>query len=523
MGATLCNIYCRDDTIDALKANLNQDDKLLMGYNGWNIALAKDRDLQRMTQLAKSIDGDVLVFYYFDDDLFTLTLFKNGKQTAEIDSHGRGSKLSLIAELLPEDTSALKKLRAVKSCISIDEQVALLEETFGLPFYVLNEQEEVPLVEQGDKVWNTLIARVEKLRKRPNQFQIVQLTQDEWPDSTKDRMRLISNLRKQLPSFYFNRLFMDIASLKFTQPGKRSCILFPLYIQNPDEDSSSGYNTVLVVDYSQKKSAVFNFPFSIADPILFNSNNNTIVCETIKQKSVVCLDEEGLERWCFAPDLKFPQQLNYVRTDREEIILCSRYSQNTENYIWRISPLDGSILSERTIPIGEDTYSLRWLPDMKLFTYYELRKNELVLLDKDFNEVRRFHLGKDNIRFDIGFYAGSYGYVCIPLRDGNWKIFRLDLNSGEKKWITPEIPDNTEEVLPGEIFPIYAEKKGGTLYLLNHDGIVISQNSIKGAFYGLWEENGHIYGMTTKRSRFPGFWEDSILDSLSIFLLKQNL
>ena len=146
----------------------------------------------------------------------------------------------------------------------------------------------------------------------------------------------------------------------------------------------------------------------------------------------------------------------------------------------------------------------------------------MVLLDQDFNEVKRYQFGEHTIRFDMGYYSGCYGYVNCLLRDGKQKIFRLDLNSGEQKWITPEISDYIDEVLTGEIFPIFTEKKGGTLYLLDHDGIVVSQHNIKEAFYGLWEENGHVYGMTTKHSRYPGLWEDSIMDSLNIFLLEQK-
>ena len=239
-----------------------------------------------------------------------------------------------------------------------------------------------------------------------------------------------------------------------------------------------------------------------------------------EQNSVVCLDEQGLERWRFAPALKSPQRLRSVRTDHEEIILCSCYGHDIEDRIWRISPIDGSILTERALPIHEDPYCLRWLSDMQLFTYYQPKNNTLVLLDQDFNEVKRYQFGEHTIRFDMGYYSGCYGYVNCLLRDGKQKIFRLDLNSGEQKWITPEISDYIDKVLTGEIFPIFTEKKGGTLYLLDHDGIVVSQHNIKEAFYGLWEENGHVYGMTTKCSQYPGLWEDSIMDSLNIFLLE---
>ena len=141
--------------------------------------------------VAGKLTGDILVFFYFDDDLFELTLFQNGKKAASVNSGGIGSKLSLLAGLLPSDPKALKKLRALKDCASIEEGTSLLEETFGLPFYALYEQETVSAVPIKESTWNNVNARIEAFRKRPNRFRIQTLNRDEWPYSTKLRMRII--------------------------------------------------------------------------------------------------------------------------------------------------------------------------------------------------------------------------------------------------------------------------------------------------------------------------------------------
>ena len=520
MGATFCNLFCRDEHSEVLKSRLAAEDRVLDGFNGWCMALAEDRNPERMMNVARKVPGDVLVFFYFDDDYFELTLFQDGKKAASVNSAGIGSKLSVLACLLPSDPKALKKLRVLSNCVSIEERTSLLEETFGLPFYALHWQETVYAVPIKENTWNTVTARIEALKKRPNRFQIQTLTRDEWPYSTKIRMHIITQLRDQGLSFELVRLFLDLPLQLFSQAGRPSRILLPMYIPQDDEKSYSGYNTVIVADFEQDETRTF-FSSNMGIPLMINSSK-AIIC--MKDKSLLCLDNQGKEQWKLEPELALPH-LYPVRTNREElVVLCSDYSPNlAADRIWRISPDNGRILNERILTEHGEATALRWLPDMGCFMYYALNSNSVVLLNCDFSEIRRFQLGEKRIRFDIGFLFGHYAYTSVPRKDGTDDLLSLDLLNGELCQIHPEIPAYISQKLSCGVYAGFTGENMGTLNLLDQDGKVISRHRFKDALMGIWEENGNIYGATTQHSRYLGLWEDSIIDSVSIFRLVDSL
>ena len=518
MGATFCNLFCREEQTDLVREELMDGDRLLEGFDGWNMVLAEDRNPERMARLARAVGGETLVFYYFDDDVFELTLYRNGKKAAALNSGGKASKLSALAGLLTDDPTALRKLRAIGDCVSMDEKTDLLEETFGLPFYALHEQEKVPPVQKASRVWDTVRARKAAFRNRPNRFTVKPLTQEEWPVSTRIRVNMLQQLRKQGWAFEASRLLYDLADQCMAQQGRPQRILLPMYIRHQDEKSSSGYNTVLMADHQAKETIVFSFPFSVTAPVIVNSTK-AITCLTYKQDGIICLNKSGTEQWRFSPDLDQGQQFHVVRTDREEIVLCTCYGRTAGDRIWRISPENGEILSERALPVGENPFSLRWLPDLECFTYDQLEKNEVVLLDRSFDEIRRFQLGKELIRFDVGFYGGGCGYAPESRRDGTWELVRLNLSTGELARIHPEVPAFIHQILSCGVFACTTDEKSCTLNLFDRNGKVVSRHRFRDAFMGLWEENGRIWGATTKPGQLPGLWEDSVIDTVSVFQL----
>ncbi len=523
MGATFCNLYCRDEQANALKSKLAAEDRVLHGFNGWCMALAEDRNPERMMSVAKKVSGDVIVFFCFDDDYFELTLFHDGKKPANVNSTGTGSKLSVLAGLLPSDPKALKKLRAIKDCVSIEESMYLLEETFGLPFFALHEQEKVCAVPINDNTWNTVTARIEAFKKRPNRFQIQTLTSAEWPDSTKIRMSIINQSRDQGLSGTITGLFYDLPDQLFSQAGCPSRILLPMYIPQHGERSYSGYNTIIALDFKQHETKTYSFAFSVGRPLLVNSSK-AMICENYKQNYLLCQDDQGNEQWRFAPELVRPL-LKPVRTNREEIvILCTDYgSSSTADRIWRISPDNGQILNERILTEHEEATALRGVTDMGCFMYYTLNSNSVVLLDNDFSEIRRFQFEEKRVRFDSGFLSGHNAYTSVPRRDGTNDLLSLDLLSGKLCKIHPEIPAYINRKLSCGVFVGFSADNMGTLNLLDKDGKVVSRHRFSDALMGIWEENGNVYGATTMRTRFPGFWEDSIIDSVSVFRLADSL
>lgn len=518
MGATFCNLYCREEKADSVKNLLAKGDRFLTGYNSWCAALAEDGNPSKMMRIAGKTEGDVLVFFWFDDESFELTCFQNGKKAASVNSGGKGSKLQILAGLIPEDPMALKKLHALKDCISVEEKLTLLEETFGLPFYALYEQKTIPAVVQSDHTWNAVKTRAEILRKRPNRFRIEELQQQNWPYSAKIRMDLIHRLRDTGLFSSSLSLLYDIPIRLMEQPGFPYRLFTAAYLRKENEQQVSGYNTIIMADYQLKKVFTYDLPYSIGRLLAFNSAHAAI-CESLRSESIVCLNEQGEEQWRFAPELEQPtQRLSFIRTDREEIVLRSDYgSKDSENKIWRISPEDGCILTERVLPAGERLSGIRWLPDPACFVCYRIADNSVIILDREFNEHHRFQLGESVIRFDLGFYSGQYGYVSVPRRDGTWYLVRLDLTTGKITTIHPELSVFIKQILSGGIFVCNTTESGRSLNLLDHDGKLISKHHFKDSLLGVWEEEGQIIAATVKPGKFPGYWEDGLVDTVKVF------
>lgn len=520
MGATFCNLFCREEQADAVKNRLAGSDKFLSGYHGWCMALAEDRNPTNMMRIAKKTEGDVLVFFWFDDDIFELTYFQNGKKASSVSSGLKSSKLAAMAGLLPDDPLALKKLRAIKDCISIEEKLTLLEETFGLPFYALHEQETVSPIERSDHTWNAVKTRKAALRNRPNRFRVEELAREDWPYSTKIRMDLIGRLRGAGYSFMMSRLLFDLPHRLSEQPGCPSRLFTAGYIGELTEEGVSGYNTIIMANYQEKKIITYRFSSNVGEPLAFNSAND-VICDMLDSDGVVCLNEKGEEQWRFAPELEKPaQRLTFIRTDREEIILLSEYgSKEVDNRLWRVSPEDGHILTERVMPAGEFFFGFRWLPDMACFTYYEIESNSVVILDQDFGEIRRLQLGSERIRFDVGFYSGYDGYAPVLRRDGSWYLVQLNLVTGGMKTICPELSASIHQVLSDGTFVCVTDESVKGVNLLDHEGRLISRHRLKGGLMGVWEEDRQIYAATISPSRLPGLWEDSQIDTVKIFRL----
>ena len=99
----------------------------------------EDSNLQRLEKIAKKLtkasDAAALLFFYFDDDMFSCTLYQNGKKSASCDSRQESwAKLGkTLGERFGDDTIP-KAFRFASKCSSVEEQIKLLEETVGTTF-----------------------------------------------------------------------------------------------------------------------------------------------------------------------------------------------------------------------------------------------------------------------------------------------------------------------------------------------------------------------------------------------------
>ena len=205
MGATYCNLYFHGDDVNIPEGKIPGKSRMLTGFNGWTILLCEDINWRKITRLTRFFPGDAMAFVCFDDDLFELTFYRNGKKAGCIDSDGTSSKLGVAGEMFPDDPTVLKKLRTMKWCTSVDESFRLLEETFGLPFDVVYEQEEIEKVKKSDETWKTLKAREKEFRNRPNRFEAELLPAEQWPESVKNPTK-----KEESTQYFYGKEFHEI-------------------------------------------------------------------------------------------------------------------------------------------------------------------------------------------------------------------------------------------------------------------------------------------------------------------------
>ena len=420
MGATYCNLYFHGENVNIPEGKIPGKSRMLTGLNGWTILLCENNEWRKITRLTRFFSGDAMAFLCFDDDLFELSFYRNGKKAGCIDNGGQSSKLGVAGEMFPEDPKILKKLRTMKWCANIGESFTLLEETFGLPFEIVYETEEIPQAEKSDETWEKLKAREKEFRNRPNRFEAELLPAERWPESVKNPIN-----QGQSKHYYSGKEFQEI----------------------------------------------------------------------------ICKDQNGKIQWIFAPELNGRQeQIHFYRTEGDTVLVMANYRRAEQNdRLWRLSDKDGSVLAEYILPDSAGSvHALYWNSCMGCYVLGI--REQVILLDRDFKEIRRFHTDP-NAWYNFYFFDKHYGYTQYHKYGDEDDLLRIDLNSGEQKLIELETPVYTDRVvLPGEIFCglTFRGTVVDKIVFLDGNGRVISRNKIDfgpDEYYRtrIWEEEGKIY------------------------------
>lgn len=491
MGATCCNLFFREEHAGAYQRCLPAGDRLCRAGNGWLMALSESRNPQAMAKAIRGLPGDALLFYWFDDDFFQLALYRGGKRTALLESSGKSSGLRELAALLPEDNDAAKKLRLLTGCATLEEQLALLEETFGLPFYALHEQEDIPPVPKGRTIYDSVRQRQSELKKRPNQYALLPLAPESWPASIAAKMELLALLSREMPGVSASFLLSAAANDRaMTQPGRPWHVLFPTYMRR-EEDSGActGSNTVFSFDGHSKRLTVFSLPFSVGETVMLNQSGH-LICTDLTSTRLLCLNQQGETLWSFAPVLRAYQRLECVPLGENGLICYTRISPGNDALIWRLNPENGEVLARQAIPAERQLASIRQLPEPGLLLCYTLGDNTATLMDGRLREVQSWPLGERNMRLDAGCLIHGRTVCCADYRmNGGWSLRRLSLDTGELTAICLEIPAYVHSVLSDGSFVCLPES-GNALIVLDENGRVVSQHRLKGALLGLWTEDG---------------------------------
>jgi hypothetical protein len=204
------NLHIYNADSETIKSLINGDYPVARISDEWTSVLdvgleAADAEAKK---LSKSLDATVFSFMYFDDDLISLKLFREGKKIAHYEIYyERKPYIKNCGEFLAAarlEASLEGKLRKIFKCEDLGRKVEMLEEFFGVAFYInsefVKEGREKYRRKRGDTHFLKYEEEQKKIYKIKNKTKAV-LTQEIdailWPffneEATNSNYFLLSN------------------------------------------------------------------------------------------------------------------------------------------------------------------------------------------------------------------------------------------------------------------------------------------------------------------------------------------
>ena len=437
--------------------------------------------------LTKEAAAGALVFEYFDDDMFSCLLYRGGKRIASCRNDGSWAKLGkALGELLGDD-GPVRSFRYVRHCTSLEEQVALLEETVGAALFDIPE-EEPRLVPRSDAVMQAIRSREELLRRRPNAFTLTEVPQEEWPEALQLREALLERLRPQLRKYDLELLLYHMDMEPYLVPGSPGLVAYPYWVRNDGK---------ALLFYDGKTGELWE-----RGPFL---NLNRVVRMTGAGEPVIllfqtvtrftgngparfsgmgyacCMREDGTERWRFAPEMDVHQNLQHVHTSDEGVITLFARSLDTPSVqadarVWQIDGETGELLRARRFDLANDPVDeMVYAPSPGVFLCSERKTGELVVLNEQLEETAC----RDCPIQTLSYMSFSGDELCdclwdrgivryINLRTGQARETKLEVSAG--CYFTP-LPD-------GRILGL--NEKGNQLTVFDREGLLAARCKVPG-------------------------------------------
>lgn len=182
MGLTVNALLLEDSTAFL---PLDPGDLIRTNNPPWTVILPADPDTgaEHLMRVARAVTGPCLFFHYFDDDMFFLHLYVDGKRVASLSTNpelGRTSHVERISWAFFGDDEITPALKLISKTCMIEEQVSLAEEALGVSL-VDHPEFEPRTVPQGTAAFDAVTARLKELKNRRNAYKAVQVPEADIP------------------------------------------------------------------------------------------------------------------------------------------------------------------------------------------------------------------------------------------------------------------------------------------------------------------------------------------------------
>lgn len=495
----------------------------------------EDGNLQRLEKAAKKLtkasDAAALLFFYFDDDMFSCTLYQNGRKSASFENDQSWAKLGkALGERFGDDT-ILKAFRLASKCSSMEEQIKLLEETVGTAFYELQE-DEPRTVPKSDVTLRSIKAREAMLKKRPNRFNLTELALADWPKELQYRQKLLYALRPQWRAYHLSGLLYDTNMKKYLVPGGDGMLSYPkLLVWNADWGAQQS-KLFLMNGKTGDRRELGPIPGSIIHAVWQTKDGGTVILRVqtaaIEQKevigpnhreiySVICVNKDGTERWRFEPELNGSQSLAHVHSSEQGVITLFANGINAvvkaDTMIFQIDGETGAQLRTSTFPYQENVHHMIHVDALNAFLLCRRATKELVLLDETLKEMQSFGGYTDSYYFEEDQLCGSVLWKGDIWNQRFVKFY--DLQSGKSRKTPLEIPAYVHSVLEdGRILGV--NEKQNTLTVFDSEGIVTARCKVPGTLCRVISENGTAYLTELRGPNTHGYVYDALFDQTTL-------
>ena len=456
-------------------------------------------EARRLEQLAKRLTrgrdaAAALLFDYFDDELFSCSLYRNGRRTATCRSGeswaGLGKQLNA---LFGEDAPA-KALRYASRCADLEEQLALLEQTVGAALYDIPE-EEPRRVPRGDGTLREIKAREAALRKRPNQYVLTELPPEDWPGELTLRRGLMELLRPRWEEYHLATLLYQLNMQPFLVPGARDMLAFPFtdFSQRRDGVVFYGGDTGEHWELSMSPTPLGRAVWQTrggGTALLFSwitqeREDGSGWSRSGRQSGVICLARSGAELWRFEPLMHPHQTLAHVHSDADGVVTLFaagfNAAEKADALIWQIDGETGETQRCLRIPAEKEVHHLVFAKALNAFVFCERRAGNLIVLNDELQETARWSGYRGDAFFGTEQFCGALLYERLP-HQGEMRLF--DLQSGRAFTRSLEIPVFSVRLLPdGRALGLNEAQKALTVF--DPAGRVAARCSVPGLI-GHW-------------------------------------
>ena len=534
MGTTLATLNVYNASPESVETLLAATDLLRDQNAPWLTVVPKygetEVSFRRLEKLAKKLTKSAgtfaLVFYYFDDDVFSCDLFAGGKKVASCESNQSWAKIGKkLGECFGDDAPS-RAFRFVSKCGNLEEQLKLFEETVGTALFEL--QEEVPRrVERCDKTLKEIKAREAALRKRANRFKLTELPEAEWPEEQKYRQRLLAFLRQDWEKYNAAAMLYETDISRYLVPNADGLLAYPYFA-----DWNTGDTDLLLLNAKTGEAAdIYPFSGTVRNAVwrteggatavlLFRTDSGGTSFFGVSRRqvySVECFSTDGAVTWRFEPQHSMFQAVEHVHSSRDGVITLFAAGVNAavkaDALVWQIDGETGKLIRACRFPYSDDVCQMVYAEGLNAFLVYRQSESELILLSESLEEIRRID-GLDKSLYSSGKnLCGKFLWFEDFRNRRNVIIYCLE--DGTVRKTTLEVEAYPDRVL-SDVRILGVNERQNNLYVFDGNGLVAARCAVPGKICRVVEDRERVCAVEIRAPETHGFISDEVFDATSV-------